>query len=60
MVMTVTDVNGNTSTCTSIVTVQDLVPPVAICQNVTVNLDVNGNGSTTAAAKQWQQRCLRH
>ncbi|MFN8318494.1 MAG: PKD-like domain-containing protein [Saprospiraceae bacterium] len=50
VVMTVTDVNGNTSTCTSIVTVQDLVPPVAICQNVTVNLDVNGNGSTTAAA----------
>ena len=50
VVLTVTDVNGNTSTCTSTVTVEDNVPPVAICQNVTVNLDVNGNGSTTAAA----------
>ena len=28
--LTVTDVNGNTATCTSIVTVQDLVPPVAL------------------------------
>src|SRR5687767_15962534 len=37
--LTVTDVNGNTSTCTSTVTVQDNVPPVALCQNVTVQLD---------------------
>ncbi|MCB9234633.1 MAG: HYR domain-containing protein [Bacteroidia bacterium] len=48
--LTVTDVNGNQSTCTATVTVLDQVPPVALCQNVTVQLDANGNGSTTASA----------
>ena len=47
--LTVTDVNGNTTTCTTIVTVQDNVAPVAICQDVTVQLDNTGNGSTSAA-----------
>ena len=47
--MTVTDVNGNTGTCTSTVTVQDQVNPVASCKNVTVQLDGTGNGSLTAA-----------
>src|SRR5688572_14838227 len=46
--LTVTDVNGNTSTCTSTVTVQDNVPPVALCQNVTVQLDAAGAASVTA------------
>ncbi len=44
-----TDANGNTSNCTSIVTVEDNIPPVVICQNITVELDEAGNGSTTAA-----------
>jgi hypothetical protein len=48
--LTVTDVNGNVSTCSTTVTVEDNVAPVAICQNITVQLDANGNGSTTAAA----------
>ncbi|QQS28823.1 MAG: HYR domain-containing protein [Sphingobacteriales bacterium] len=48
--LTVTDVNGNTSACVSTVTVVDSVNPVALCQNVTVQLDATGNGSTTAAA----------
>ena len=47
--LTVTDVNGNVSTCTATVTVQDNVPPVAVCQDVTVQLDAAGNGSVTAA-----------
>jgi hypothetical protein len=47
--LTVTDVNGNVSTCSSTVTVQDLIAPVAICQNITVNLDATGNASITAA-----------
>ena len=47
--LTVTDVNGNVSTAAAIVTVQDKVAPVAIAQDVTVQLDSNGNGSTTAA-----------
>jgi hypothetical protein len=50
VVLTVTDNNGNTSTCTAVVTVVDNIPPVAQCQNVTVFLDANGNGSTTANA----------
>ena len=46
--LTLTDANGNSSTCTAIVTVQDNVAPVAVCQNVSVTLDALGNGSTTA------------
>jgi hypothetical protein len=48
--LTVTDVNNNTSSCTATVTVVDLIAPEAICQDVTVSLDANGNGSTTASA----------
>lgn len=40
--LTVTDVNGNTSTCTSVVTVEDNVAPEAICQDITVELDAMG------------------
>jgi len=48
--LSVTDVNGNTSTCTANVTVEDHVAPVATCQNVTVQLNAAGAASTTAAA----------
>ena len=48
--LTVTDVNNNASTCTATVTVEDNVAPDAVCRNVTVQLDENGAGSTTAAA----------
>lgn len=48
--LTVTDNNGNVSTCNATVNVEDNVAPTAICQNVTVQLDGSGNGSTTAAA----------
>ena len=47
--LTVTDVNGNISTVDANVTVEDNVAPVAIAQNVTVQLDENGNASVTAA-----------
>jgi len=47
--LTVTDVNNNVSTCTATVTVQDNIPPTAICQNVTVQLNATGNASVTAA-----------
>ena len=50
VVLTVTDVNNNSSTCTATVTVEDNVAPVAVCQNLTVQLDNTGQGSTTAAA----------
>ena len=42
--LTVVDVNGNISTCTSTITVQDNINPTAICQNLTVQLDANGQG----------------
>ena len=48
--LTVTDNNSNVSTSTATVTVQDNVAPVAIAQDVTVQLDATGNGSTTATA----------
>ena len=47
--LTVTDDNGNVSTCTATITVEDNVAPTAICQNLTVQLDANGAGSITAA-----------
>jgi hypothetical protein len=46
--LTVTDVNGNVSSGTAVVTVEDKVAPVAVAQNVIVQLDATGNGSTTA------------
>jgi gliding motility-associated-like protein len=49
VVLTVTDVNGNVSTCTSTVTVEDNIAPVALCQNLTIELDASGNASITAA-----------
>ncbi len=50
VILTVTDVNSNSSTCSANVTIEDNVAPIALCQNVTVQLDNTGNGSTTAAA----------
>lgn len=50
VILKVTDAAGNYDTKTATVTVQDLVKPTAVAQNITVYLDANGNGSTTAAA----------
>lgn len=47
--LTVTDAAGNSSTCTTVVTVEDNVAPNAICQNITVQLDASGNASIVAA-----------
>jgi gliding motility-associated-like protein len=47
--LTVTDVNGNVSTGTAIVTVQDAIVPTVVAQNAVVNLDVNGQATVTAA-----------
>ncbi|MDN3725260.1 HYR domain-containing protein, partial [Aequorivita sp. SDUM287046] len=44
----VTDTNGNTATCTATVTVEDNIAPTAVCQNITVQLDANGNATITA------------
>ena len=47
--LTVTDNNGNTSTCTATITVEDTNGPTAICQDITIQLDASGNASITAA-----------
>jgi hypothetical protein len=52
--LTVTDVNGNVSTCIAVVTVEDVTPPVAVCMDITVQLDPTGTvtilGSDVAGA----------
>ncbi|MDC8004521.1 HYR domain-containing protein [Aureisphaera galaxeae] len=45
----VTDTAGNTDTCSFNVTVNDTEPPIAVCQDITVQLDANGMASITAA-----------
>jgi hypothetical protein len=43
--LTVTDVNGNTSSCSATVTVIDTIAPVAVCQDIDLYLDASGNAS---------------
>jgi hypothetical protein len=47
---TALDATGNLDTCSIKIRVLDNTPPAALCQNLTVQLDANGNGSATAAA----------
>jgi hypothetical protein len=47
--MTSDDGNGNTSTCTFDVTLNDATAPTAVCQNINVYLDGAGNASIVAA-----------
>ncbi len=49
VVLTVSDVNGNSSTCNSTVTVQDIYDPVAVCHNIVKYLDATGNVTITGA-----------
>ena len=39
---TATDSHGNETSCTFVITVNDVEAPVAVCQAVTVTLDVTG------------------
>ncbi len=48
-ILTVTDLFGNTATCSSIVNVLDINAPIPRCQNITVPLDSLGNATVTAA-----------
>ncbi|TPV32253.1 HYR domain-containing protein [Paucihalobacter ruber] len=50
VILTVTDVSGNVSECEANVLVVDNTPPVALCQNVTIQLDADGNASVTPQA----------
>ena len=47
--LTITDASGNPDTATAIVTVEDNIAPLAIAQNITVQLDASGNATITTA-----------
>ncbi|MEM0999315.1 MAG: hypothetical protein AAGN35_19820, partial [Bacteroidota bacterium] len=47
--LTITDAGSNSATCSSTVTVIDSVTPTAVCQNLNVYLDGNGNATISAA-----------
>jgi len=47
--LTVIDVAGNSSTCTTQIIVEENVPPVALCQNMTVYLDAQGDATILPA-----------
>jgi large repetitive protein len=49
VVLTVTDNEGLTSTCSATVNVEDKTDPVIICKNVTIYLDASGNAALTVA-----------
>jgi hypothetical protein len=44
----VTDVNGNVDSASAVITVQDVIKPTVVTQNLTVSLDAAGSGSITA------------
>jgi len=48
VILTVTDADNLSDTCTAVVTVEDSVDPLCVTQNITVELDVTGNASITA------------
>ncbi len=45
--LTVTDESGNESTCDAVVTVEDVINPVASCKDITVQLDASGSATIT-------------
>jgi hypothetical protein len=49
VILTVTDINGNESTTTAIVTVQDVTSPTVLAHDITVQLGTTGTVSITPA-----------
>jgi len=46
--LTILDINGNSSSCIAVVTVEDTEDPTAVCRNITISLDANGAATITA------------
>ncbi len=46
---TATDASNNSSSCDFDVTIEDNEPPMALCRDITIQLDGNGSASITAA-----------
>ena len=51
---TATDSHGNETSCAFVVTVNDVEAPVAVCQAVTVTLDVTGAASIVCLRSRWR------
>jgi len=49
VVLSVEDEDGNVSTCTSVVTVEDNFDPVSQCKSATIKLDASGSANITTA-----------
>ncbi|MGK0388893.1 MAG: hypothetical protein ACI94Y_001626, partial [Maribacter sp.] len=49
VILTVTDDNGDSSTCTATVTVEDNIAPIVICQDIVIQLDATGNKTITSS-----------
>ncbi len=49
VVLTANDGNGNSATCSAVVSVVDLIPPTMMCKQITVALNASGIASITAA-----------
>jgi hypothetical protein len=49
VVLTASDVSGNSSTCTTNVEVEDVTSPIAECQDITVQLDSDGMATISAS-----------
>ncbi len=47
--VTYIDLSGNVSTCEALIQVIDILPPSVVCQDITIELDQNGNAAITAA-----------
>ena len=47
--LTVYDASGNSNFCTANVTVEDDIPPTAVCQDIAVQIDATGNPVTITA-----------
>jgi len=48
--LTVEDILGNTATATATVTIEDIIAPVAVAQNATLQLDEDGNATVIPSA----------
>lgn len=59
VILTVTDNNGNVSSCQAQILVEDFTTPVAVCNDVTVHLDESGTGSLIAGdiIEEWTDNC---
>lgn len=50
VILTVEDINGNTNNAPFVVTINDITPPIAIAQDITVYLNNSGNATISASA----------